>query len=74
MHFSSILKDWIHNIAKSDINDPYEKCTLLPHVKRSMITLQGKLTPDFEYITKLRKDKEEENKDSGDSQSKSKLG
>lgn len=49
-HFSNILKDWIPNIAKSNIDDPYEKCTLLPHMKRSMITLNGKLTPDFEYI------------------------
>lgn len=60
MHFSGILKDWVYNIASSDINAPYEKQTLLPHVKRSMITLQGKLTPDFEYIKKLRKIKEKE--------------
>ena len=29
-------------------------------MKRAMITLNGKLTPDFEYIEKLRKDKENE--------------
>lgn len=54
MHFSNLLKDWIPNIVKSDAKAPIEEQDLLPELKRAVITVNGKLTPNFEYIAKLR--------------------
>lgn len=54
MHFSRLLKEWIPNLVKSDQNLPFEEQDLIPELKRAVITSNGKLTPKYEYITKLR--------------------
>lgn len=54
MEFSCLLKNWVTQIVKSDPNLPFEKQMLIPELKRAMITLNGKLTPNFEYIEKMR--------------------
>ena len=54
MHFSRLLKGWIPDLVKSDQNLSFEEQDLIPELKRAVITSNGKLTPNFEYITKLR--------------------
>jgi len=54
MHFSRLLKGWIPNLVQSDQNLPFEEQNLIPELKRAVITSNGKLTPKFEYITKMR--------------------
>jgi len=49
-----LLKDWIPNIVRSDPKVPFDQQTLIPPLKRAVITLNGKLTPNYEYIEKLR--------------------
>ena len=58
MHFSKLLKNWIPDLVKSDKNLPFEEQQLIPELKRAVITSNGKLTPNFEYIAKLREEKE----------------
>lgn len=54
MHFGNILKDWVADIARSDMNKPLNQQGLTPQVRKSVIALNGKLTPDYEYINELR--------------------
>jgi hypothetical protein len=54
MHFSKLLKIWIPQIVKSDPKAPVEELEILPELKRAIITVNGKITPNFEYIVKLR--------------------
>lgn len=56
MEFSNLLKNWIPQIARSDSKLPFEQQTLIPELKRAIIALNGKLTPGFEYIQKLREE------------------
>lgn len=53
-HFSRLLKNWIDALVKSDKNKPLEEQALPAELQRAVITCHGKLTPDFEYIAKLR--------------------
>lgn len=62
MHFSKLLKGWIPNIVKSDKNVAIEEQDLLPELKRCVITTNGKLTPNFEYIKDLREKNEMQDK------------
>lgn len=49
-----MLKDWVPGIVRSDVKKGWEEQTLIEPLKRAVITLNGKLTPPFEYIQKLR--------------------
>lgn len=54
MHFGDTLKNWIADIARTDMSKPLDEQGLIPEIKKSVIALNGKLTPDFEYINELR--------------------
>ena len=60
MHFSKLLKGWIPDLVKSDATKDIEEQNLIPELKRAVITANGKLTPNFEYIAELRKQNEME--------------
>ena len=50
--FSSILKEFIPVIANADYTASFENIDLPPPIKNALILLNGKLTPEFEYISK----------------------
>lgn len=58
MHFSRLLKGWIPDLVRSDASLPIEEQNLIPELKRAVITSNGRLTPNFEYIEKLREQNE----------------
>lgn len=60
MHFSRLLKGWIPDLVKSDASKPIDEQGLIPELKRAVITANGQLTPNFEYIAELRKKNEME--------------
>ncbi|EAS01335.1 lysine-ketoglutarate reductase saccharopine dehydrogenase enzyme, putative (macronuclear) [Tetrahymena thermophila SB210] len=53
-HFSNHLKEWIPNIAESDISLHIEESGLIDCIKRAVITHNGDLTHAYQYIRKLR--------------------
>ncbi|KAN0000432.1 hypothetical protein ACTFIZ_000856 [Dictyostelium cf. discoideum] len=58
--FGDHLLKFMEQVVKSDPKLPYEKMTdIAPEMKRAIITCHGSLTPPFEYITELRKKREE---------------
>jgi saccharopine dehydrogenase (NAD+, L-lysine forming) len=48
--FSKVLLPYIPAIARCDYSVPFEDCGLPPEIKRAVITYQGALTPDYQYI------------------------
>lgn len=52
--FGSLLLPHIDEMAKSDARKEFSKQTLSPIVKNAIITANGKLTPNYEYIQDLR--------------------
>lgn len=56
MHFSKLLKGWIPDLVKSDQNLDIDEQGLIPELKRAVITSNRKLTPNYEYIEKLREE------------------
>ncbi|EGC29130.1 hypothetical protein DICPUDRAFT_51448 [Dictyostelium purpureum] len=58
--FGDHLSKFIEAVVKSDPTLPYDKMTdIAPEIKRAVITAHGSLTKPFEYITELRKKREE---------------
>mmetsp|Transcript_19687 Transcript_19687/g.36228 ORF Transcript_19687/g.36228 Transcript_19687/m.36228 type:complete len:490 (+) Transcript_19687:2014-3483(+) len=54
-HFGSVLRDYLKILAFDDTaNLPFEEQQLPPELKNAIITCQGRLTPNFEYISELR--------------------
>ena len=51
MQFGKALKNWIADIARSDMNKPFDEQDLIPEIKKAVIACDGKLTPNYEYIT-----------------------
>lgn len=51
MQFGKALKNWIADIARSDMNKPFDEQELIPEIKKAVIACDGKLTPNYEYIT-----------------------
>jgi alpha-aminoadipic semialdehyde synthase len=49
-HFSSMLRDYIPNLAEADFSVDFDKLDLIPPLKRAMIVYHGNLTPDYKYI------------------------
>lgn len=56
--FGDLLTPYINDIIESDANEKFENFSGSDVVKRAIITSNGKLTPDFEYIMDLRAQKE----------------
>lgn len=54
-HFGSSLLPFIESVVRSDPTKPFIEQTELPlEIYNAIITANGKLTPNFEYIDKLR--------------------
>ncbi|XP_013412540.1 alpha-aminoadipic semialdehyde synthase, mitochondrial isoform X2 [Lingula anatina] len=52
--FGSLLFPYIHDMLSSNATTPFEEYKVTPVVRDAVITSNGKLTPKFEYIAKLR--------------------
>ncbi len=52
VYFSNVLKELIPAIAKADYNVGFADLALPQPVRRAVILHRGKLTPDYEYISK----------------------
>lgn len=48
--FGRALSPFIPALAACDFSKPFEELNLPPELKRAVITHQGELTPDFEYL------------------------
>jgi alpha-aminoadipic semialdehyde synthase len=54
-HFGSVLRDHLKALAYDESSDlPFEAQTLPEVIKNAVITCNGALTPNFEYIADLR--------------------
>jgi len=54
-HFGSKLMPFVSKVVKSDFSKPYEQMDDIPaEIKGAIICAHGKLTPEFNYIQKLR--------------------
>lgn len=54
-HFGSCLLPFVEAVVNSDFTKPFEEQTDLPaEIYGACITAHGKLTPDYEYIWKLK--------------------
>lgn len=51
--FSNILKDFIPDLMNANFKVPFKELDLPPYLKRAVILHQGKLTPDYEYLSKF---------------------
>jgi saccharopine dehydrogenase (NAD+, L-lysine-forming) len=51
IYFSGVLRDFIPAIVAADYTVPFEQLALPPEIKRAVIVYQGKLTPDYQYIS-----------------------
>jgi alpha-aminoadipic semialdehyde synthase len=56
-HFGSKLLEFVKATVESDISKPFEEQAneLPPEIYNAIITCQGKLTPNYEYIAELRR-------------------
>uniref|UniRef100_A0A1I8HYP0 Saccharopine dehydrogenase n=1 Tax=Macrostomum lignano TaxID=282301 RepID=A0A1I8HYP0_9PLAT len=52
--FGSLLMPYVYDIMSSDAKQPFDKWEADPIVKNAIITSNGSLTPNFEYIAELR--------------------
>lgn len=50
IYFSSVLMEYVPDIAKTDYSVPFGKLDLPPEIKRAVIVYQGELTPDYRYL------------------------
>ncbi|MGD1994052.1 MAG: hypothetical protein PVI59_12735, partial [Anaerolineae bacterium] len=48
--FSHILKPFVPAIGLADYTVPFQELDLPPEIKRAVITHQGQLTPDYEFL------------------------
>jgi len=51
--FSEALRGFIPNIANTDYSNEFEKIDLSAPIKSALILLNGKLTPDYKYISEF---------------------
>eukprot|EP01117_Protostelium_nocturnum_P008135 TRINITY_DN2903_c0_g1_i1.p1 TRINITY_DN2903_c0_g1~~TRINITY_DN2903_c0_g1_i1.p1 ORF type:complete len:916 (+),score=299.80 TRINITY_DN2903_c0_g1_i1:95-2842(+) len=56
--FGDNLIPFMEDIVKSDFSKPYDQMDLPPAIKKAVITVGGKLAPNYEYITEMRKHNE----------------
>lgn len=52
MHFSSVLRTMVPDIAKADWQADFDKLVLPSHLRRALIVHKGQLTPDYSYLAK----------------------
>lgn len=52
MHFSSVLKTMVPDIAKADWQADFEKLALPSHLTKALIVHKGQLTPAYAYLAK----------------------
>lgn len=52
--FGSLLLPYIPEMLRSDAKSSFEEYDAIPVVKNAVITSNGKLTPSFQYINKMR--------------------
>lgn len=55
IYFSGVLRDFIPAIVAADYTVPFDQLALPPEIKRAVIVYQGKLTPDYQYISEYLK-------------------
>lgn len=55
-NFSRVLRHYVPAIAAADFNQPFEQLDLPPEIRRAVITHQGRLTPDYQYLAKSLND------------------
>lgn len=55
VYFSTIIKEFIPDIARADYGADFERLTLPAPVKRAVILHKGRLTPEYEYMAKFLK-------------------
>lgn len=53
--FSHVLKRFVPSIAMANFTVDFEELELPPEIKRAVIVYRGKLTPDYEYLSKFLK-------------------
>lgn len=53
--FSHVLKRFVPSIAMADFTADFDKLILPPEIKKAVIVYRGKLTPDYEYLSKFLK-------------------
>lgn len=51
--FSAALLEFIPNIVETDFSMDFNEIKLLQPIKNALILLNGKLTPDYEYLSEL---------------------
>lgn len=56
-HFGNALLPFVQQVSQSDDSKPFDlqKDELPPQIYNAIITCQGELTPNFKYISELRK-------------------
>jgi alpha-aminoadipic semialdehyde synthase len=52
-HFSNILREYVPAMAKADWNADFKDLALPGPIKRAVILHKGRLTPDYEYMSKF---------------------
>jgi alpha-aminoadipic semialdehyde synthase len=57
--FGGLLLPHVYEMLKSDAKAPFDKFDATPAVKNAVITSNGQLTPNFEYIAEMRTQKRE---------------
>jgi len=50
--FSKMVKPFVPYIVDADYSKPFDKLNLPPALKRAVIVHQGKLTPNYQYLSK----------------------
>ncbi|MET1255475.1 hypothetical protein [Aliikangiella maris] len=53
IHFSKILKNYLHNLMSVDLSQPFESCGFSPEIMKAVIVYRGELTPNFTYLQKF---------------------
>ncbi|CAI5448094.1 unnamed protein product [Caenorhabditis angaria] len=55
--FGNLLYPWLMDLINCSNDQSFDRLQVRDEIKRAIITDQGKLTPNFEYIQQLRADK-----------------
>ena len=55
MEFSAILKNYVHEIARTDFNKSFQELELSFPIKKALILHKGELTEDYKYLQQFLK-------------------
>ena len=50
--FSSVLRNYVYEIANEDFNKPFEELSLSNPIKKALILKNGELTKEYLYLKK----------------------